>query len=58
MTNKIEIKLLSQDNLFEEGKKKYYIQFKTDKGQHVINVGETTFKKVEELTKNDKEKVV
>nr|WAE43737.1 MAG: hypothetical protein [Microviridae sp.] len=61
----VNAKALKQDNLFEEGKCKYYIQFAKGKKMFAINVGETTYNKLidllveesKEIVKNEKAKL-
>lgn len=50
MKSNIVVKPIKQPNLFKEGENKYYIQFISDKGSYVINVGEKTYNEVVKLT--------
>lgn len=43
---KLEVKAMKQENLFHEGKSRYYVQMTSGKKTVVINLGETTFRKV------------
>lgn len=52
----LEVRALEQDNLFHEGKKRYYLQIASKSKNVVINVGEGTFKKVLELVQNESDK--
>ena len=48
-----EVKAIKHLDVLE--KPQYYIKIETSHGTHMINVGEKTFNKINELTKNKKE---
>lgn len=45
----ITVKTIKQPNMFKENENKYYIQFISPNGSHVINVGEKTYERVSSL---------
>lgn len=57
--SKLTVKAITQENLFEIGKNRYYVQMTNEKGKTVtINLGESTYKKIVEVLNNEAEKTV